>query len=134
MEKNSKNCGFEIKLQPFISLIFSVLFLFACGKQGEAVEVNKPTEDFKVRVDRFADLEILRYQVPQFEDLSLRQKKFVYFLSQAALSGRDILYDQNYKSVGHCAICRIHEPSLQSGDGWKRKYHRYCYHLPGGLC
>jgi len=97
MEKNSKNCGFEIKSQSAISLIFFVLFLFACGKQGETVEVNKPTEDFKVRVDRFADLEILRYRVSQFEELSLRQKKFVYFLSQAALSGRDILYDQNYK-------------------------------------
>ena len=55
------------------------------------------TEDFKVRVDRFADIEILRYQVPEFEKLSLRQKKFVYYLSEAALSGRDILYDQNYK-------------------------------------
>ena len=55
------------------------------------------TEDFKVRVDRFADIEILRYQVPEFEKLSLRQKKFVYNLSEAALSGRDILYDQNYK-------------------------------------
>ena len=80
-----------------ISLIFFVFFLFACGKQGEAVEVKKPTEDYKVRVDRFADLEILRYRESQFEALSLRQKKFVYFLSQAALSGRDILYDQNYK-------------------------------------
>ena len=55
------------------------------------------TEDFKVRADRFADIEILRYQVPEFEKLSLRQKKFVYYLSEAALSGRDILYDQNYK-------------------------------------
>ncbi|SVD89866.1 uncharacterized protein METZ01_LOCUS442720, partial [marine metagenome] len=86
-----------MKRPPTFGLIFSILFLSACGKQGETVEVKKPTEDFEVRVDRFADLEILRYQVPQFEQLSLRQKKLVYFLSQAALSGRDILYDQNYK-------------------------------------
>ena len=86
-----------MKRPSTFGLMFLVLFLFACGKQGETVEANKPTEDFEVRVDRFADLEILRYQVPQFEKLSLRQKKFVYFLSQAALSGRDILYDQNYK-------------------------------------
>ena len=58
---------------------------------------NKEIKEFKVQVDRFADLEILRYQVPGFNDLSLRQKKFVYYLSQAALSGRDIIYDQNYK-------------------------------------
>ena len=88
-----------MKRSPTFGLIFSILFLSACGKQGETVEVKKPTEDFEVRVDRFADLEILRYQVPQFEQLSLRQKKLVYFLSQAALSGRDILYDQNYKTI-----------------------------------
>jgi dipeptidyl-peptidase-3 len=57
----------------------------------------KQKNNFKVQVDRFADIEILRYQVPGFDDLSLRQKKFVYFLSQASLSGRDIIYDQNYR-------------------------------------
>ena len=58
---------------------------------------DNKTENFKVQVDRFADIEILRYQVPGFENLNLRQKKFVYYLSKAALSGRDIIYDQNYK-------------------------------------
>lgn len=52
--------------------------------------------DFKFQVDRFADIRILRYQVPGFEELTLQQKKLVYFLSQAALCGRDILWDQNY--------------------------------------
>lgn len=46
-------------------------------------------------VDKFADLEILRYQVPGFESLSLRQKQLLYHLSEAALMGRDILFDQN---------------------------------------
>ena len=46
-------------------------------------------------VDRFADIEVLRYTVPGFEKLSLDQKKFVYYLTEAALSGRDILWDQN---------------------------------------
>ncbi|MEG1766533.1 MAG: dihydrofolate reductase [Muribaculaceae bacterium] len=49
------------------------------------------------KVDRFADIEVLRYDVPGFNDLSLRQKKLVYFLTQAALQGRDILCDQNGK-------------------------------------
>ena len=46
-------------------------------------------------VDKFADLQILRYEVKGFDELSLRQKKLVYFLTQAALYGRDILFDQN---------------------------------------
>ena len=44
---------------------------------------------------RFADIQLLRYEVPGFDTLSLRQKKLVYYLSEAALSGRDILWDQN---------------------------------------
>jgi len=54
-------------------------------------------EDFKYPVDRFADIEILRYRVPDFENLSLKQKELVYYLNQAALEGRDIFYDQNNK-------------------------------------
>lgn len=46
-------------------------------------------------VDRFADIEVLRYAVPGFDDLSLDQKKFIYYLNEAALAGRDILWDQN---------------------------------------
>lgn len=52
---------------------------------------------FNYNVDRFADIEVLRYQVPGFEDLSLNQKKMVYYLTEAALQGRDILTDQNGK-------------------------------------
>ncbi|MCL2328491.1 MAG: dipeptidyl peptidase 3 [Bacteroidetes bacterium] len=53
------------------------------------------TTDFNYHVDRFADIEVLRYQVPGFEKLSLQQKKYIYYLSQAAVAGRDILFDQN---------------------------------------
>ncbi len=52
--------------------------------------------DFDYTVDRFADIEVLRYKVPDFDSLSLNQKKLVYFLQEAALWGRDILWDQNY--------------------------------------
>ena len=54
-------------------------------------------ETFHYTVEQFADLQILRYRVPGFEQLSLRQKMLVYYLSQAALEGRDILFDQNGK-------------------------------------
>ena len=52
-------------------------------------------QEFHWAADRFADIKVMRYQVPGFSDLSLRQKKLVYFLSQAALCGRDILFAQN---------------------------------------
>ncbi|MDE6264133.1 MAG: dipeptidyl peptidase 3 [Paramuribaculum sp.] len=53
--------------------------------------------DFNYVVDRFADIEVLRYRVPGFEELPLQQKKLIYYLTEAALHGRDILWDQNNK-------------------------------------
>ncbi|MDY6800359.1 MAG: dihydrofolate reductase [Bacteroidota bacterium] len=58
---------------------------------------NYNNESFHYFVEQFADLRILRYQVPGFEDLSLNQKKLIYYLSESALYGRDIIYDQNFK-------------------------------------
>ena len=72
-------------------LAFTLLTNISCDMS------SKQKNNFKVQVDRFSDIEILRYEVPGFEDLSLKQKKFIYYLSEAALSGRDIIYDQNYK-------------------------------------
>lgn len=53
--------------------------------------------NFNYNVDRFADIEVLRYKVPGFENLSLQQKKLIYYLTEAAIMGRDILTDQNCK-------------------------------------
>jgi dipeptidyl-peptidase-3 len=53
-------------------------------------------EDFEYFVDQFDDMRVLKYKLPAFETLSLQQKKYIYYLSQAALSGRDILWDQNF--------------------------------------
>ena len=58
---------------------------------------NTADDSFNYNVDKFYDLQILRYKVPGFESLPLRQKKLVYYLSEAALNGRDILFDQNCK-------------------------------------
>ena len=55
------------------------------------------TDKFDYNVEQFADLQILRYHVPGFESLSLQQKELVYYLTEAALQGRDILFDQNGK-------------------------------------
>lgn len=57
----------------------------------------KDNSDFNYVVDRFADIEVLRYKVPDFEKLTLKQKALVYYLTEAAIAGRDILWDQNGK-------------------------------------
>lgn len=54
-------------------------------------------KNFDYHVDRFADIEVLRYEVPEFDRLSLNQKKMIYYLSQTAQAGRDIIWDQNGK-------------------------------------
>ena len=73
-----------------------VPILFACdGKKAE--NVTPSVESFNYSVDKFADVQILRYRVPDFEKLTLKQKEMIYYLSQAAIEGRDILYDQNNK-------------------------------------
>jgi len=68
--------------------------LMACSAEKPA---TPKIEDFKYSVDKFADVEILRYRVPDFEKLNLKQKELVYYLNQAALEGRDIFFDQNNK-------------------------------------
>ncbi|MBI4657597.1 MAG: dihydrofolate reductase, partial [Verrucomicrobia bacterium] len=71
--------------------------LAAEAPQTKPAASSAPSDAFQVMMDRFADVQILRYQVPGFEDLSTKQKELAYYLYQAALSGRDIFYDQNDK-------------------------------------
>lgn len=77
-----------------MQMAVATMLLTACGtSKKEAV----PTDDFNYTVEQFADLQILRYKVKDFDKLTLKQKELVYYLSQAALEGRDILFDQNGK-------------------------------------
>jgi len=73
------------------------------------------SEQFIFQTEQFADIKILRYQVPGFEDLSLQQKELIYYLSEAAHCGRDILFDQNNKY--NLRIRRTLEAILLSYDG-----------------
>ena len=70
----------------------SLLMAASCSKTAQ----RDTDGDFDYTVDRFADIEVLRYKVPDFDSLSLNQKILVYYLQEAALWGRDILWDQNY--------------------------------------
>jgi len=69
----------------------------ACRKKEPVPAPAAAAPEFQWQIDQFADLRILRYQVPGFESLTPRQKELVYDLSEAAVCGRDIIFDQNYK-------------------------------------
>ena len=100
-----------MKLALIVS-VMAILVLTSCGEK-EVKETKK--EDFQYFSEKFADLQILRYQVPGFEELSLKQKKLVFYLYQAALSGREIIYDQNYKH--NLTIKRTLEAIITSYNG-----------------
>ncbi len=76
-----------------IQFTMMATMLTACGTQPQ----TPVADDFKYADEQFADLQMLRYKVEGFEDLTLKQKELVYYLSEAALEGRDILFDQNGK-------------------------------------
>jgi len=80
-----------------VILISMMGLLFSCNVPQKEGETAEQTDTFKYFSEQFADLKILRYQVPGFDTLSLNQKKLLYYLSQAGLAGRDIIYDQNGK-------------------------------------
>ncbi len=96
------------------------------NKPQDAVPQN---DDFTYEVDAFADLQILRYKVPEFESLNLEQKELVYYLSQAAAEGRDILYDQNGKY--NLAIRRTLEAIYENykGDKADKNYQEFEVYL-----
>lgn len=72
----------------------AALAITSCASKGNN---GADSSEFDYTVDRFADIEVLRYQVPDFEKLTPKQRILVYYLTEAALSGRDILWDQNGK-------------------------------------
>ncbi|MDE6179086.1 MAG: dihydrofolate reductase, partial [Duncaniella sp.] len=69
------------------------LMFSSCGGGKEASADT--ADNFDYNVDRFADIEVLAYKVPDFEKLTPRQRILIYYLTEAALTGRDILWDQN---------------------------------------
>ena len=72
------------------TMLTAMIALHSCSNKDEG-------DDFVYNLDKFADLQILRYPVFGFDSLPAQQKEFIYYLSQAALEGRDIIFDQNYK-------------------------------------
>lgn len=108
------------------TILIRSLGLFAFGLTLVAAEPPGPASardsasaehEFKVVADQFADIQILRYRVPGFDQLTLQQKKLAYYLTEAGLAGRDIFYDQKYRH--NLAIRKTLEAILKTYSGDK---------------
>ncbi|WP_055445487.1 dipeptidyl-peptidase 3 family protein [Lacinutrix himadriensis] len=87
-----------MKLKSIVSLTLLALVMLACKKDKAETEVVKDEGvAFNYNVEQFADIKVLRYQIPGWENLTLKEQKLVYYLTQAGLAGRDISWDQNYR-------------------------------------
>jgi len=78
------------------ALIFSAIF-YSCNQENDNYYTPISDDSFEFKVDQFADLSILRYQIPGWDELTLKEKELVYYLTQAGLAGRDIMWDQKYR-------------------------------------
>jgi len=96
-----------MKIKPILGLALASTLIISCGKTNEKVsedvaevvtEVKKKViTNFDYTVEQFADIKILRYQIHGFDALTLKEQKLVYYLTQAGLAGRDMMWDQNYR-------------------------------------
>lgn len=106
-------------MRKLLLALLTVPFLAACG--GGTSEANGTGADtvavdtFKWEVDQFADVRVLRYQIPGWEQLTLQQKQLCYYLNMAGLAGRDIMWDQNY--LHNLKIRRALEKILRDHKG-----------------
>ena len=99
-----------------------VLALTSCKqapKQENANTAAKTTPEIEIVADRFADIQMLRYTIPGFEELSLPQKQLAYYLYMAGMSGRDIFYDQ--KNRYNLQIRKTLETILETYQGDKNE-------------
>ncbi|MCR8666140.1 dipeptidyl peptidase 3 [Aestuariibaculum sp. M13] len=92
-----------MNLKQILGVAFVSATLFSCGNDKAKTATEDATDakiveaPFNYNVEQFADIKVLRYQIPGWENLTLKEQKLVYYLTQAGLSGRDIIWDQNYK-------------------------------------
>jgi len=98
-------------------MLLTAAFLFSCTTSKNESPNKEAATEFEYVVEQFADIKVLRYQIPGFDELSLKQKQLVYYLSQAGMVGRDIMYDQNYRH--NLKIRRALEQVYQNYEGDK---------------
>lgn len=92
-----------MKFKVFIATLLLACVFWSCKTEGPKIQEFKenlieiPSEEFPYFIEQFSDLKILRYQIPGWEDLTLKEQKLVYYLVEAGLSGRDIMWNMNYR-------------------------------------
>lgn len=92
-----------MKFRIALGVLVTASVLWSCKNDTNQTEplnkelVEMSSDKFEYKVEQFADIKILRYQIPGWENLTLKEQKLVYYLTQAGLSGRDIIWDQNYR-------------------------------------
>src|SRR5690554_3258054 len=90
-----------MKKTLFIALAMCGLTFYSCKdntQEKDAVQVEETdSAEFDYMVEQFADIKVLRYQIPGWDNLTLKEQKLVYYLTQAGMEGRDIMWDQNYR-------------------------------------
>ena len=85
-----------MKIKQIIYVFSIAVLLASCTSEKKNKKAEVATE-FNHFVEQFSDIKVLRYKIPGFKELTLKEKKLVYYLTQAGLSGRDIMWDQNYR-------------------------------------
>ena len=86
-----------MKLRSIFTFFLLAIIAMSCKQEVKENDVVKADVEFSYNVEQFADIKILRYQIPGWENLSLKEQKLVYYLTEAGLAGRDIMWDQNYR-------------------------------------
>ncbi|MEG0949737.1 MAG: dihydrofolate reductase [Bacteroidales bacterium] len=104
-------------MKKLVFAMMSACVLGSCSNPSATKEASTQEQDFKWVVDNFADVQVLRYRVNDFDSLSVKQKELIYYLSQAAIQGRDILFDQNNR--WNLAVRRTLETIYENYQGDK---------------
>ncbi len=107
----------NLKTMIMLSAMGTGTIMYSCKSDNKSGKAEGGHDQFEVECDRFADLQVLRYQIPGFEELTPQQKELAYYLYEAANAGRDIIYDQKYKH--NLAIRKTLEVVLQTYKGDK---------------
>lgn len=104
-------------------LLLLAIIAMACGQatKEESISEESTSDEFEYLSEQFADLKIIRYKVPGFDQLTPKQKELVYYLSQAGMEGRDIMWDMNYRH--NITIRKALENIVKTYDGDKSNTH-----------
>ncbi|MFT6718689.1 MAG: dipeptidyl-peptidase-3 [Sphingobacteriales bacterium] len=109
------------EMRKILLSLFAALAFVACQMPEQGGDAKTNENEFQFLSEQFADLKIVRYQIPGWEKLSLQQKKLVYFLSQSGYAGRDIIWDQNYRhnlEIRDVLEAIYTESSVKEGADW----------------